>query len=31
MQERALKHPKLEILWDTVLEDAVGKRLCNRG
>ncbi|MBC8286157.1 MAG: thioredoxin-disulfide reductase [Nitrospinae bacterium] len=24
MQERALKHPKLEILWDTVLEDAVG-------
>jgi len=25
MQERALKHPKLEILWDTVLEDAVGK------
>ena len=25
MQERALKHPKLEILWDTVLEDAVGE------
>ena len=25
MQERALKHPKLEILWDTVLEDAVGQ------
>ena len=25
MQERALKHPKLEILWDTVLEDALGK------
>jgi thioredoxin reductase (NADPH) len=24
MQERALKHPKLKILWDTVLEDAVG-------
>ena len=24
MQERALKHPKLEIVWDTVLEDAVG-------
>ena len=25
MQERALKHPKLEILWDTVLEDALGE------
>jgi thioredoxin reductase (NADPH) len=25
MQKRALKHPKLEILWDTVLEDAVGE------
>lgn len=25
MAERALKHPKLEILWDTVLEDAVGE------
>jgi thioredoxin reductase (NADPH) len=25
MQDRALKHPKLEILWDTVLEDAVGE------
>ena len=25
MQERALKHPKLEILWNTVLEDAVGQ------
>ena len=25
MQERALKHPKLKILWDTVLEDAVGE------
>ncbi len=25
MQERALKHPKLEILWDTVLEDAIGE------
>ena len=25
MQERALKHPKVEILWDTVLEDAVGE------
>ena len=25
MQERALKHPKLKILWDTVLEDAVGQ------
>lgn len=25
MQERALKHPKLEIIWDTVLEDAVGE------
>ena len=25
MQERAFKNPKLEIIWDTVLEDAVGK------
>ncbi len=25
MQERALNHPKLEILWETVLEDAVGE------
>lgn len=25
MQERALKHPKLKILWDTVLEDAIGE------
>ena len=25
MQDRALKHPKLEILWDTVLEDALGE------
>jgi thioredoxin reductase (NADPH) len=25
MQERAIKHPKLEILWNTVLEDAVGQ------
>ena len=25
MQERALKHPKLEILWDTILEDALGE------
>ena len=25
MQERALKHPKLEILWDTILEDAIGE------
>ncbi|HIJ50172.1 MAG TPA: thioredoxin-disulfide reductase [Nitrospinae bacterium] len=24
MQERALKNPKLEIIWDSVLEDAVG-------
>ena len=24
MQERALKNPKLEIIWDTVLEDAIG-------
>ncbi len=24
MQERALKNPKMEILWDTVFEDAVG-------
>ena len=25
MQERALKNPKLEIIWDTVLEDAIGE------
>jgi thioredoxin reductase (NADPH) len=25
MQERAFKNPKLEIIWDTILEDAVGK------
>lgn len=25
MQERAFKNPKLEILWDSVLEDAVGE------
>jgi len=25
MQERALKNPKMEILWDTVLEDAIGE------
>ena len=25
MQERAFKSPKLEIIWDTILEDAVGK------
>ncbi|UCD12648.1 MAG: FAD-dependent oxidoreductase, partial [Nitrospinaceae bacterium] len=25
MQERALKNPKIEILWDTVLEDALGE------
>ncbi len=25
MQERALKNPKMEILWDTVFEDAVGE------
>ncbi len=25
MQERAFKNPKLEIIWDTVLEDALGK------
>ena len=25
MQERAFKNPKLEILWDSVLEDALGK------
>ncbi len=25
MQERAIKNPKLEIIWDTVLEDAVGE------
>ena len=24
MRERALKNPKLEIIWDTVLEDAIG-------
>ena len=24
MQERALKNPKLEIIWDSILEDAVG-------
>ena len=24
MQERALKNPKLEIIWDSVLEDAIG-------
>ena len=24
MQERALKNPKLEILWDSVLDDAIG-------
>jgi thioredoxin reductase (NADPH) len=24
MQERALKNPKLEIIWDSVLEDALG-------
>ena len=25
MQERALKNPKLEIIWDTVLQDAIGE------
>jgi thioredoxin reductase (NADPH) len=25
MQERAFKNPKLEILWDSVLEDALGE------
>ena len=25
MQERALKNPKLEILWDSVLDDAIGE------
>lgn len=25
MQERALKNPKLDIIWDTVLEDAIGE------
>ncbi|QPJ65682.1 MAG: thioredoxin-disulfide reductase [Candidatus Nitrohelix vancouverensis] len=26
MQERALKNPKIEILWNTVLEDAIGEQ-----
>ena len=25
MQERAFKNPKLEILWDSVLDDAIGE------
>ena len=25
MQERALKNPKIEIIWDTVFEDALGE------
>jgi len=27
MQERALAHPKIEIVWDTVAEDALGEKI----